>query len=84
VHVVEQIDRLDLGETTFKHIGDPIACAIRLDDGTCTNSRTTWRRIPSRCPNNGIDAAGSRAVRIIESRQVGVPLEALLFVDRYV
>jgi hypothetical protein len=32
VHVVEQVDRLDLGETTFKHIGDPIAFTIRLDD----------------------------------------------------
>jgi hypothetical protein len=33
VHVVEHVDRLDLGETTFKHIGDPIAFTIRLDDG---------------------------------------------------
>ena len=34
VHVVEQVDRLDLGDITFKHLDDPIACAIRLDDGS--------------------------------------------------
>ena len=34
VHVVEHVDRLDLGDTTFKHIDDPIAYAIRLDDGS--------------------------------------------------
>ena len=34
VHVVEHVDRLDLGDTTFKHIDDPIAFAIRLDDGS--------------------------------------------------
>jgi hypothetical protein len=34
VHVVEEIDRLDLGDTTLKHIGDPLAFAIRLDDGS--------------------------------------------------
>ncbi|MGI9609477.1 MAG: hypothetical protein ACR2NL_04195, partial [Acidimicrobiia bacterium] len=33
VHVVEHVDRLDLGDTTFKHIDDPIAFAIRLVDG---------------------------------------------------
>lgn len=34
VHVVEHVDRLDLGDTIFKHIDDPIAFAIRLDDGS--------------------------------------------------
>jgi hypothetical protein len=34
VHVVEHVDRLDLGDTTFKHIDDPIAFAILLDDGS--------------------------------------------------
>ena len=34
VHVVEQVDRLDLGATTFKHIENPIAFAVRLDDGS--------------------------------------------------
>ena len=34
VHVVEHVERLDLGETTFKHIDDPIGFAIRLDDGS--------------------------------------------------
>jgi hypothetical protein len=34
VHVVEQVDHLDLGDTTFKHIDDPIAFAVRLDDGS--------------------------------------------------
>jgi hypothetical protein len=34
VHVVEELERLDLGDTTFKHIDDPIAFAIRLDDGS--------------------------------------------------
>jgi hypothetical protein len=34
VHVVEQVERLDLGDTAFKHIDDPIAFAIRLDDGS--------------------------------------------------
>ena len=34
VHVVEHVDRLDLGDTEFKHIDDPIAFAIQLDDGS--------------------------------------------------
>lgn len=34
VHVVEHVDRVELGDTTFKHIDDPIAFAIRLDDGS--------------------------------------------------
>jgi hypothetical protein len=34
VPVVKDIDRLDLGDTTLKHIGDPIGFAIRLDDGS--------------------------------------------------
>ena len=34
VHVVEHVDRLDLGDTAFKHIDDPIVFAIRLDDGS--------------------------------------------------
>jgi hypothetical protein len=34
VHVVEHVDRLDLGDTIFKHIDDPIAFGIRLDDGS--------------------------------------------------
>ena len=34
VHVVENVERLDLGDTTFKHIDDPIAFTIRLDDGS--------------------------------------------------
>jgi hypothetical protein len=34
VHVVEQVERLDLGDTTFKHIDDPIAFTILLDDGS--------------------------------------------------
>ena len=33
VHVVEEIELLDLGETTLKHIDDPIGFVIRLDDG---------------------------------------------------
>ena len=31
---VVRVDRLDLGETSFKHIDDPIAFAFRLDDGS--------------------------------------------------
>ena len=34
VHVVEHVDSFDLGVTTFKHIEDPIAFTIRLDDGS--------------------------------------------------
>lgn len=34
IHVVERVDRLDLGDTTFKHFADPIAFALRLDDGS--------------------------------------------------
>jgi hypothetical protein len=34
VHVVETVEPLDLGDTTFKHIVDPIACTVRLDDGS--------------------------------------------------
>ena len=34
VHVVEHVERLDLGDTTFKHIDDPIAFTVRLDDGS--------------------------------------------------
>ena len=33
VHVVEHVDRLDLGDTTTKHFDDPIAFVLRLDDG---------------------------------------------------
>lgn len=33
VHIVEHVDRLDLGDTEFKHFDDPIAFAFRLDDG---------------------------------------------------
>jgi hypothetical protein len=33
VHVVEDVDLLDLGETTLKHIDDPIGFVVRLDDG---------------------------------------------------
>ena len=33
VHVVEHVDRLDLGDTILKKLDDPIAFAIRLDDG---------------------------------------------------
>ena len=33
VHVVEHIDLLDLGETTLKHIDDPIGFVIRVDNG---------------------------------------------------
>lgn len=33
VHVVEHVDRLDLGDTTIKHFDDPIAFALLLDDG---------------------------------------------------
>ena len=33
VHVVEQVDHLDLGGVTLKHIDDPVAFSIRLDDG---------------------------------------------------
>jgi hypothetical protein len=32
VHVVEQVDHLDLGGVTLKHIDDPIGFTIRLDD----------------------------------------------------
>jgi hypothetical protein len=34
VHVVEHMGSLDLGDTTFKHIDDPIGYAIRVDDGS--------------------------------------------------
>ncbi|MGI9539464.1 MAG: hypothetical protein ACR2N6_04880 [Miltoncostaeaceae bacterium] len=34
VHVVEHVEPLDLGDTTFKHIADPIAFVTRLDDGS--------------------------------------------------
>jgi len=34
VHVVEHVDRLDLGDTILKKLDDPIAFAIRLDDGS--------------------------------------------------
>ena len=34
VHVVEDTNSLDLSDTTFKHIEDPIGFAIRLDDGS--------------------------------------------------
>jgi len=34
VHVVEHVDRLDLGDTTFKDFDDPIALVFRLDDGS--------------------------------------------------
>jgi hypothetical protein len=34
VVIVEHVDSLDLGDTTFKHIDDPIGFAIRLDDGS--------------------------------------------------
>jgi hypothetical protein len=34
VHVVDNVERLDLGDTTFKHIDDPIAFTVRLDDGS--------------------------------------------------
>lgn len=32
-HVIEDVDPLDLGDTTFKYFHDPIAFAFRLDDG---------------------------------------------------
>ena len=34
VRVVEHVEVLDLGDATFKHIDDPIAFTIRLDDGS--------------------------------------------------
>jgi len=34
VHVVEHVEPLDLGDTTFKHIDDPIAYAVRVNDGS--------------------------------------------------
>jgi hypothetical protein len=34
VHVVEHVEVLDLGDAAFKHIDDPIAFTIRLDDGS--------------------------------------------------
>ena len=34
VHVVEHVEHLDLGDTTFKHIDDPIGYTVRLDDGS--------------------------------------------------
>jgi hypothetical protein len=34
VHVVEHVEPIDLGDTSFKHIADPIGFAIRLDDGS--------------------------------------------------
>jgi hypothetical protein len=34
VHVVEHVDLLDLGTTTFKQFDDPIGFAFRLDDET--------------------------------------------------
>lgn len=33
VHVVEDVNHLDLGDVTLKHIDDPIGFTIRLDDG---------------------------------------------------
>jgi hypothetical protein len=33
VHVVEHVDPLDLGGVTLKHIDDPVAFTIRVDDG---------------------------------------------------
>lgn len=33
VHVVEQVDNLDLGDVTLKKIDDPIAVTLRLDNG---------------------------------------------------
>jgi len=33
IHVVEDVEPLDLGDTTFKHVADPIAFTVRLDDG---------------------------------------------------
>ena len=33
VHVVEHVEPLDLGDTTFKHVDDPIAYTVRLDTG---------------------------------------------------
>ena len=34
VHVVEHVEPLDLGDTTFKHVDDPMAYTVRLDDGS--------------------------------------------------
>ena len=33
VHVVEQVDNLDLGDVTLKKIDDPIAFTVRVQDG---------------------------------------------------
>ena len=33
VHVVEDVNHLDLGDVTLKHIDDPVGFTIRLDDG---------------------------------------------------
>ena len=34
VHVVEDVERLELRDTTFKHLDDPVAFTIQLDDGS--------------------------------------------------
>jgi hypothetical protein len=34
VHVIEHVEPFDLRNTTFKHIDDPIAYTVRLDDGS--------------------------------------------------
>jgi hypothetical protein len=31
---VHDVERLDLGDTTFKHIDDPIAFTVQLNDGS--------------------------------------------------
>lgn len=33
IHAVEHVEPLDLGDATFRHIDDPIAFTIALDDG---------------------------------------------------
>jgi hypothetical protein len=51
VHVVEHVDRLDLGNTTFKQLDDPIAFAIRLDDQSEYEVATDRRNNPVPVPD---------------------------------
>lgn len=64
VHVVEHVDRLDLGDTTFKHIDDAIAFALRLDNGSDyelalerADTRCHYRRCSSHDPHRSNRAA---------------------------
>lgn len=64
VHVVEHVERLDLGDTTCKHIDDPVAFAIQLGDGPSTSSQSNGRTTPYRCrPSTSAVSAGTTQSR---------------------